>query len=84
LLGSRALARLCAGSSLVNLELHGMDFLDAADVRRGDLARLQPELGASPAARTERLTAFVEVLRERGLSFVTLREAASIHRSGSA
>lgn len=82
--GSRALARLCAGSSLVNLELHGMDFLDAADVRRDDLARLQPELGAPLMARTERLSAFVAVLRERGLSFVTLKEAAASHRTGSA
>ena len=88
-LGARALARVCGGSPLVNLELHGMDFVDAADlVAPGGpphpLARLQPELRAPLAARVENLTAFVEALRGRdpGLGFVTLAEAARSFTTG--
>lgn len=76
-LGARALAEACSRDPLVNLELHGMDFLEAADVGSPALARLQPELRAPLAARIERLSAFVERLRERGFAFVTLAEAAS-------
>lgn len=75
--GACWLARACAASPLVNLELHGMDFIDVADVAPHPLAALQPELRAPLAARLERLGAFVDELRVRGFSFTTLAEAAA-------
>jgi hypothetical protein len=88
-LGARALAAACGGSPFVNLELHGMDFVDAADlVAPGasphPLARLQPELRAPLAERLDHLTVFVEALRDRdpGLGFVTLAEAAGAFMTG--
>lgn len=75
-IGGRVLARACAGSPFVNLELHGMDFVDAADVAPHPLARLQPELRAPLGRRIDRLGAFVAELRGRGFAFTTLAEAA--------
>lgn len=75
-LGGRLLARACAGSPLVNLELHGMDFLEAADVAPHPLSAVQPELRAPLPLRLDRLGAFVEELRARGFAFTTLAEAA--------
>jgi hypothetical protein len=65
----------------VNLELHGMDFVDAADLARRaaamhPLARLQPELRAPLATRLDNLSAFVESLRQQSFAFVTLAQAA--------
>ncbi len=75
--GARALAWACAADPFVNLELHGMDFLDAADVAPHPLASLQPELRAPLGARLDRLTIFVETLKSRGFAFTTLAEAAA-------
>lgn len=75
--GARALARACAGAPLANLELHGMDFLEAADIAPHPLSALQPELRAPLAARLDRLTTFVRELRARGFTFTTLAEAAA-------
>ncbi|MEZ4298182.1 MAG: polysaccharide deacetylase family protein [Polyangiaceae bacterium] len=75
--GAELLAHLCSTSPLVNLELHGMDFLAAEDLAPHPLSRLQPELRAPLDLRLSRLTAFVEVLRRRGFTFVTLAEAAA-------
>lgn len=82
-LGARILARSCAGSPLVNLELHGMDFLETEDIAPHPLTALQPELRAPLAARLDRLTVFVEELRARGFTFVTLAEAADRLARGS-
>lgn len=79
---SRGLALACSREPLVNLELHGMDFLEAADLETHPLTRLQPELRAPLSRRMERLTTFVETLRSRGLAFVTLAEACA-HIEGS-
>lgn len=76
--GARALAWACSGQPFVNLELHGMDFLDAADLGPHPLTRLQPELRAPPAERMDSLTAFVESLKSRGFAFVTLAEEAAL------
>lgn len=73
---SKGLALACAGEPLVNLELHGMDFLEAEDLGDHPLTRLQPELLAPLSLRMERLTIFVETLRSKGLAFVTLAEAS--------
>ncbi|WP_437746620.1 polysaccharide deacetylase family protein [Sorangium sp. So ce302] len=73
--GVRLLARACAGEALVNLELHGMDFLDRSDGLEA-LAPYQPELRVALGRRLEALGAFVEELARRGASFVRLDEAS--------
>lgn len=73
---ARWLARAASTGTFVNLELHGMDFVDAADLGGHALTRVQPELGALLERRLDALTAFIEVLRDRGFAFVTLAEAA--------
>ncbi|XYI02000.1 polysaccharide deacetylase family protein [Sorangium sp. So ce1128] len=73
--GARWLARACAGEALVNLELHGMDFLDRSDGLEA-LARYQPELRVPLGRRLEALGAFVEETARRGARFVRLDEAA--------
>jgi peptidoglycan/xylan/chitin deacetylase (PgdA/CDA1 family) len=72
---ARALARMCVGEPLVNLELHGIDVLDASD----GLEALRPHQHDVRVARDrklEALRAVVEELREAGYGFVTLREGA--------
>jgi hypothetical protein len=70
------LARMCIGEPLINLELHGIDVLDADD----GLEALRPhqvDVRVSRTRKLESLLAVVEVLRRAGYSFVTLREAAA-------
>ncbi len=73
--GARLLARGCASAPLVNLELHGIDFLGAEDGLE-PLVGHQPELRIPLAQRLEALAAFVEALRADGRAFVRLDEAA--------
>lgn len=73
--GARLLAAACAREPLVNLELHGMDFLDRADGLEL-LAGHQPELRVPLGRRLDALSAFVEALARQGRSFVGLEEAA--------
>ncbi|WP_437971008.1 polysaccharide deacetylase family protein [Sorangium sp. So ce260] len=73
--GARLLARACAGEALVNLELHGMDFLDRGDGLEA-LAPYQPELRVPLGRRLEALGAFVEEVARGGAGFVRLDEAA--------
>ncbi|AGP36379.1 polysaccharide deacetylase family protein [Sorangium cellulosum] len=73
--GARLLARACAGEALVNLELHGMDFLDRGDGLEA-LAPYQPELRVPLGRRLEALGAFVEEIARGGARFVRLDEAA--------
>jgi hypothetical protein len=74
--GARWLASLCVGEPLVNLELHAMDFLDAAD----GLAALRPhqlELRLPVERRIAALGAALDVLRDAEYAFVGLEEAAA-------
>jgi len=73
--GARALARLVAGEPLVNLELHGIDVLDAGD-GFPELRGLQPDAAVPHARKLEALSAVVETLKARGHAFVRLDEAA--------
>ncbi|APR77161.1 polysaccharide deacetylase [Minicystis rosea] len=73
--GARWLARRCAGEAFVNLELHAMDFLDAADGLEALLPH-QPELRIPVARRIAALGAALDVLAAAGHAFVTLEEAA--------
>src|SRR6185312_10353117 len=73
---ARYFANACAGEPLVNLELHGIDVLDAAD----GLEALRPhqvDVRVSRETKLASLRAAVEALRARDYSFVTLEEAAA-------
>lgn len=72
---SRVLARACADEPLVNIELHGIDFLDASDGIE-HLVPYQSELRVPLARRLDALSAVVDELRRKGASFVRLDEAA--------
>jgi len=73
---ARALARMCVGEPLVNLELHGIDVLDAADGLEA-LRPFQPDVRVPLARKLAALHAAYDVLRSAGYAFVTLREAAA-------
>lgn len=73
---ARLLARACADEPLVNIELHGIDFLDASDGLE-HLVPYQTELRVPLHRRLDTLSAVVDELRGRGVSFVRLDEAAS-------
>jgi peptidoglycan-N-acetylglucosamine deacetylase len=71
---ARWLARACAADGFVNLEQHGIDFLDRGDGLE-QLASYQPELRVALDRRIEALGAFVEEIARRGTRFVRLDEA---------
>lgn len=71
---SRVLARACADEPLVNIELHGIDFLDASD-GLAHLVPYQSELRVPLQRRLDALSAVVDELRKRGAAFVRLDEA---------
>lgn len=73
--GARLLARACAGEPLVQLELHGMDFVARTDGLEV-LAPHQPELRVPLERRLAALSAFVEEIKRARRSFVRLDEAA--------
>lgn len=70
------MTRQCTGKSFVNLELHGVDLLEAADGLEG-LASRQRDLQIPLRRKLETLTAVAQELRDSGYRFVTMREAAS-------
>jgi hypothetical protein len=72
---ARRLARACAGEPLVNLELHGIDVLDAADGLEA-LRPHQPDVRVPKERKIASLRAAIEELRTQGYSFVTLERAA--------
>jgi peptidoglycan/xylan/chitin deacetylase (PgdA/CDA1 family) len=72
---ARVLARACAGEPLVNLELHGIDVLDADDgleVLRPHQVDVRVPRGRKVAA----LRAAIDELKAAGHTFVTMSEAA--------
>jgi peptidoglycan-N-acetylglucosamine deacetylase len=72
---ARYLARACAGEPLVNLELHGIDVLDAADGLEA-LRPYQPDVRVPRERKVDALRAAIDELRKAGHVFVTLGEAA--------
>ena len=74
--GSRVLTRGLLGEPFVNLELHGLDALDAAD-GLSDLAVVQPDLRIAWRRKLASLTAAVDTLRRAGFTFVRLEQAAA-------
>ena len=75
-IGTRWLTRMCVGEPLVNLELHGIDVLDACD-GLSSLAPHQPDVRVPLQRKLDALSEAVMVLRGRGYKFLTLREASS-------
>ncbi|MCL2450975.1 MAG: polysaccharide deacetylase family protein, partial [Polyangiaceae bacterium] len=76
---ARALARACIGEPLVNLELHGIDVLDATDAR-GALEPLRPhqvDVRVAAADKLARIGEAIDTLRAAGYAFVTLQSAAT-------
>ncbi len=71
-----ALARMCVGEPLVNLELHGIDVLDDKDGLQA-LSPHQVDVRVPVAAKLASLHAVIGTLKRVGYTFVTLREAAS-------
>jgi peptidoglycan/xylan/chitin deacetylase (PgdA/CDA1 family) len=72
---ARLLARMCVGEPLVNLELHGIDVLDAAD----GLEALRPhqrDVRVPTARKLDALRGAVGELRAAGYEFTTLEHAA--------
>ncbi len=73
---ARLLAKMCVGEPLVNLELHGIDVLDASDGLEA-LRPHQPDVRVPHQRKLAALTAVVEELEVAGYTFVTMREAAA-------
>jgi peptidoglycan-N-acetylglucosamine deacetylase len=73
--GARLLTRGVIGEPLVNIELHGIDFLDAGDGLE-QLRSHQMDVRVPLARKLAALSAVVETLRRAGYSFVRLGEAA--------
>jgi peptidoglycan/xylan/chitin deacetylase (PgdA/CDA1 family) len=76
---ARSLARMVRGEPLVNLELHGIDVLDAADGLEA-LRPHQPDVRVPRARKLDALMCALEELRAAGYAFCTLREAAALCR----
>lgn len=74
---ARFLARMCVGEPLVNLELHGIDVLDAADGLEA-LRPHQPDVRVPKERKLDALSAVFAELGAAGYEFVTLREAADV------
>jgi len=73
--GAEWLVRRLIGRKFINLELHGIDVLDASD-ELGALGRHQPDLRIPASRKLQVLDRVVYTLREAGYSFRTLAEAA--------
>jgi hypothetical protein len=71
----RSLTRAVATCETVNLELHGIDVLDDGDGLHA-LVGHQPDVRVAKGDKLRRLTASLELLRDAGFSFVTMREIA--------
>lgn len=71
------LAQMCVGEPLVNLELHGIDVLDADDGLE-PLRPYQTDVRVPSSRKLESLRAALGRLRRAGYAFVTLREAARV------
>jgi hypothetical protein len=78
---ARLLARACVGEPLVNLELHGIDVLDADDGLEA-LRAHQHDVRVPKERKIASLRAAFDVFRRAGYSFTTLREAARAHAWG--
>jgi peptidoglycan/xylan/chitin deacetylase (PgdA/CDA1 family) len=74
--GARWLTRAVIGQPFVNLELHGIDFLDRGDGLE-PLVRHQPDVGIPVRKKLDALAAAINGLKTAGYAFVRLDEAAA-------
>ncbi len=81
--GARLLTRGLVDEPFVNLELHGIDFLDRGDVPQ-PLHATQPDLLVPVARKLRALGAALETLRSHGYTFVRLDEGARALARGRA
>ena len=79
---ARALTKILIGTSFVNLELHGLDFLEARDVPAA-LVAAQPDLRVSLERKLAALAAVIDTLRAGGYATVRLDEAARSFTDGA-
>ena len=79
---ARALTRTLIGTPFVNLELHGLDFLEAQDVPQSLLAK-QPDLRVALQRKLDALAAVIQTLRGQSYHPVRLDEAARIFGAGT-
>lgn len=70
------LARACVGEPTVNLELHGIDVLEAADGLEA-LRPHQPDVRVTLGDKLDALAVSVETLKRAGYTFVRLDELAA-------
>ena len=73
---ARWLAKMCVGEPLVNLELHGIDVLDADD-GLAELRPHQPDVKVPHGRKVASILAACDELKKAGYTFVTMREAAA-------
>ena len=73
--GAGLFTRGLVGAPFINLELHGIDFLDARDVPE-PLRAVQPDLRIPLARKLRVLRTVVKTLRSNGYAFTRLDEAA--------
>ncbi len=76
--GARALAKLMAQRSFVNLELHGIDLADASLDGLEPLRRYQPDLRLGYAEKRAALESAITTLKAEGFRCVTLQQAAEL------
>jgi len=81
-IGARLLTSQVVGEPLVNLELHGIDAIDASDGLT-ELARVQPDLRLRWPRKLQALTSSINCLKAANYRFVTLEEAACAGEWGS-
>ncbi len=72
---ARLLTRSLIGTPFVNLELHGIDFLDAGDVPEA-ITAVQPDVRIPLARKLETFGAVIALLRKHGYAALRLDEAA--------
>jgi len=72
---ARRLARACVGEPLINLELHGIDVLDASDGLE-ELRRHQRDVQVAATRKLAALRSAMQAIRDAGYAFVTLQSAA--------
>lgn len=78
--GAKRFTERLAGETFVNLELHGIDFLDAHEVPKPLLA-VQPDARLPLARKLRALDATLETLRAHGYAFLRLDEVANAYRA---
>jgi len=72
---ARLLTRTLIGAPFLNLELHGIDFLEARDVAE-PLWSVQPDLRVPVTRKLETFAAVLDLLRKQGYAALRLDEAA--------